>query len=125
MPQELASFLSIQEALSQPSILVHHNPEKTLWIDLDASKEFGFGAMVFHTASNEVVPEGRWPLASTIQPVFFLSRLLITAERNYWLTGLEIAGFVWVVKKVRHIIKSSKVGVIIQTDHSAIIDILQ
>lgn len=124
-PQELASFLSIQEALSQPSTLVHHNPEKTLWIDLDASKDFGFEAMVFHTTSDEVVPEGRWPSASTIQPVLFLSRLLTPAERNYWPTELEIAGFVWVVKKVRHIIKSSKVGVIIQTDHSAIIDILQ
>ncbi len=31
----------------------------------------------------------------------------------------------WVVKKVRHIIESSKSNVIIQTDHSAILDILQ
>ena len=122
--QELVSFLSIQEALSQPTTLVHHDPEKTFWIDLDAFKEFGFGAIVFHTASNEIVPEGRWPSASTIQPVFFLSRLLTPAEKNYWPTELEIAGFVWVVKKVRHLIELSKFGVIIQTDHSAIIDIL-
>ncbi len=58
-PQELASFLSIQEALSRPSILVHHNPDKVLWIDLDASKEFGFGAIFFHTISGEVIPKGR------------------------------------------------------------------
>ena len=32
-PQEYASFLGIQDALSRPSILVHHNPEKVLWID--------------------------------------------------------------------------------------------
>lgn len=31
----------------------------------------------------------------------------------------------WVVKKVRHIIESSKLKVIIQTDHSAIINIFQ
>lgn len=117
--------MSIQEALSQLSTLVYHNPEKTLWIDLDASKEFGFGAIVFHTASDKVVPEDCWPLASTIQPVIFLSRLFTFAKRNYWPTMLEIAGFVWVVKKVRHIIELSKVGVIIQTDHFAIIDILQ
>lgn len=124
-PQELASFQSIQDALSQPSTLVHHDPEKILWIDLDASNEFGFGAMIFHIAANEALPEGRWPSTTSVQPIFFLSRLLTSAERNYWPTELEIAGFVWVVKKVKHIIESSKSSVIIQTDHSAIIDILQ
>lgn len=111
--------------MSQPSTLVHHNPEKVQWIDLDASKEFGFGAIVFHTAANETLPEGRWPSTTSVQLVLFLSRLLTLAERNYWPTELEIAGFVWVVKKVRHMIESSKAKVIIQTDHSAIIDILQ
>ena len=55
-PQEHASFLSIQEALSQPSTLVHHDPDKTLWIDLDASKEFGFVAVLFHTSTGENLP---------------------------------------------------------------------
>ncbi len=124
-PRELASFQSIQETLSQPSPLVHHDPGKILWIDLDASKEFGFGAMIFHTTSNETLLEGRWPSTTSVQPILFLSRLLTPAERNYWPTELKIAGFVWVVKKMRHIIESSKSSVIIQTDHSAIIDILQ
>lgn len=62
--QELASFQSIQEALSQLWILVHHDLEKVLWIDLDPSKEFGFGAIVFHTASNKALLEGGW--SSTI-----------------------------------------------------------
>ncbi len=125
IPQELTSFLSIQEALSWPSTLVHYNPEKILWIDLDASKEFGFGAMVFHTTSGETISEERWPSANTIQPILFLSRLFAPAEKNYWPTELELASFVWVVKKVRHIIESSKSSVIIQTNHLAIIDILQ
>ena len=43
---------------------------------------------------------------------------------NYWPMELEIAGFVQVVKKVRHLIESSWARVIIQTDHSAILDIL-
>ena len=123
--QELASFQSIQDVLSQPSTLVHHDPEKVLWIDLDASMELGFGAIVFHTASNKAFPEGRWPSTILVQPILFLSRLHTLAEKNYWPTKLEIAGFVWVVKKVRHIIESSKSNIIIQTDHSAIIDIIQ
>ena len=124
-PQELASFLSIQDALSQPSTLIHHNPEKVLWIDLNASKEFGFGAIVFHMAANKTFLERRWPFTISVQPVLFLSRLFTPTERNYWPTELEITGFIWVVKKVKHIIESSKAKVIIQTNHSAIIDILQ
>lgn len=59
MPQEFAFFLSIQEASSQPSTLMHDNPGKILWIDLDASKESGFGVIVFHTASGKAIPEER------------------------------------------------------------------
>lgn len=47
------------------------------------------------------------------------------AERNYWPTELEIAGFVWVIKKTRHLVESSWERVIVQTDHSAILDIMQ
>lgn len=56
IPQELAFFLSIQEALSQPSTFVYYNPDKTLWIDLDAFKEFGFGAVIFYTSTNDKLP---------------------------------------------------------------------
>ncbi len=65
-PLELASFRSIQDALSEPSTLVHHDPDKILWIDLDASKEFGFGAVVFYTKTNERLLEDRWPSRSPI-----------------------------------------------------------
>ena len=55
----------------------------------------------------------------------FLSRILTDAERNYWPTELEIAGFVWVIKKVRYLVELSKHKVVIQTDHSAILDIMK
>lgn len=80
--------------------------------------------MIFYTAANKALLEGRWPSTTSLQPIFFLSRLLTSAERNYWPKELKIAGFVWVIKKVKHIIKLSKSSVIIQMDPSAIIDSL-
>lgn len=71
---KLACFRSIQDALLEPSILVHHDPDKILWIDLDASKEFGFGVVIFHTKANEYLLEGCWLFRSSIQPILFLSR---------------------------------------------------
>ena len=80
---ELASFLSIQDALSESSTFVQHDQDKILWIDLNAFKKFGFGAVVFHTKTNDRFLEGRWHSKSSIQPVIFLSRLLRPAEGNY------------------------------------------
>lgn len=72
-----------------------------------------------------MLPEGKWPSNTSIQPIMFLSRLLIAAENYYWPTELKIAGFVWVIKKLRHLVESSRASVIIQTDHLAIFDIMQ
>ena len=79
----------------------------------------------FYTTFDKAIFERRWPSANTIQPILFFSRLLAPLEKNYWPTELKIAGFVWVMKKIRHIIELSKSNVIVQTDHLTIIDILQ
>lgn len=54
-PQKHVSFLSIQNALSWLFTLVHYNPEKIFWMDLDISKKFGFRAIIFYTAANKTL----------------------------------------------------------------------
>jgi hypothetical protein len=49
----------------------------------------------------------------------FLSRTLTPAETRYWPTELEVAGVVWAVSKLRHLINSSSRPTIVYTDHSA------
>lgn len=87
----------LKEQLLQPVTLVHYNPDRVLWIDLDASKEFGFGSIVFHVAKDQLFAKPHdasaephsskklhtWPARRTIQPIMFFSRLLTSAERNY------------------------------------------
>ena len=121
---ELDAFHKLQEAFSSPTFLAHYDASRPLLVDLDASKSFGFAAMVYHLKQDRI-PEAEDRIARTdVQPVMFLSRCLNAAERNYWPTELEVAGIVWVVKKVRHMIESSqKPPVIIYTDHSAAVPI--
>ncbi len=45
---ELDLFSLIQKAFSESSFLFHFDDKRGLFIDLDASKEGGFGAMVYH-----------------------------------------------------------------------------
>jgi hypothetical protein len=55
---EIASFESLQEALSTPTYLVHFSPIRILFINLDVSKESGFGTMVYHILE----PKDRSPI---------------------------------------------------------------
>ena len=92
--KETSAFITLQKLLSKPSILVHFSPHRILWIDLDASKDFGYGVIVFHVKVGVIVPIGKWPSRNQIEPIMFLSRLLTAAEKNYWPTELEMAGLV-------------------------------
>lgn len=123
-PAKLAIFQSLQEALFKRTMLIHHDLNKILWIDLNAFKKFGFEAVVFYISPNKKLLERKWPSRSFLQLILFLSRLLTLVERTYWPTELEIAGFLWVIRKIPHIVESSRAKVIIQTDHITIFDIL-
>ena len=49
---------------------------------------------MFHTNNKKSALSEKWPPRMFIQPIMFLSQLLIDVKQNYWLTELEIAGFV-------------------------------
>lgn len=54
--QELLAFKHLQDQFRKPSILVHFDPEKPLYVDLDASKVYGFGAIILIRFRTRSVP---------------------------------------------------------------------
>lgn len=72
-----------------------------------------------------MVPKGKWSFSILIQPILFCSKLLTTAKRKYWPTKPEIASFIQVMEKFKYLVESFRTNVIIQTDHVAILDIMQ
>ena len=114
-------FQTLQKTLSNASILIYFNSKRVLWIDLNEFKEHEFGIIIFHL--RDEVFQNVISLRTQIESIMFLSRLLISVERNYWSIELKMTALIWVVKKVRHLIEFSKFSVIIQIDHSATIDI--
>ena len=87
---EKASFLSLQDTLSRPLMLVNHDFAWNLWVHLDVSKKFGFGAMMFHSRQRkEEMLEENWLKRSTVEPISFHPRLLTTAKKNYWLSKFK------------------------------------
>ena len=60
-----------------------------------------------------------------IQFIMFLNKRLLFVETKYWFTKFEMTGVIWVVKKIRHFIKScKKPPVSVFTNHAIIFGIL-
>lgn len=117
--QEVTAFRDLQESFRAPTFLAHFDRKRKLYIDIDASKVWGFAAMVYHVKGEKGILS-----KADVQPILFLSKSINAAERNYWPTELEVAAIVWVVRKVRHMIEASEASpVIIYTDHSAAVQI--
>ena len=55
--KEFNAFYQLQQLFSRPLILVHCNPTRQLYINLNASKAFGFRAMVYHSKNNKSFPK--------------------------------------------------------------------
>ena len=117
-PKELNAFHQLQGIFASPTLLHHFNEKRQLYIDLDASKEFGFGAYIYYSTDLSS------PLKQkSQQPILFLSRLLTDTEIRYQPIELEVAGLIWVVRKIRYMIEAIIYTTIIYIDHSAVVAI--
>ena len=104
---ELAVFATIQNEFRRHTFLIHFNPARQLYINIDASKEHGFGAMIYHLKSGDRAKP------TAIKPILFLSKCLTATEANYWPTELEIAGVVWTIRKIHHMVRTSQQATIV------------
>lgn len=103
---ELASFKTIQDLLLCSSYQVYPNPESQIFIDLDANKEFGFKEIIYHLKRN--LATGEYPVRRAVELILFFSRLFNPTETWYWPIELELAGIIWVFRKIHYKIESFK-----------------
>lgn len=116
---EKRAFQHLKELFSRDTRLAHFDADLQLYIDLDSSKVWGMAAMLYHLA--KALPEGETSEIprKNVQPILFLSREINLVEKNYWPTELEVSGMVWVIRKIRFMVESTrKPFTIVYTDHS-------
>jgi predicted nucleic acid-binding Zn ribbon protein len=131
---QILSFEGVKNALSGPNTLIHFDNAIPLIVRMDASKERGYGAMITQIpvwsfpedqkAKTVLDPTAEGYDYNLERPICFLSKRLNKHEMNYWPTELEVAGLVWTVRKVRHLIDDSS-EVVVFTDHQATRDIVK
>ena len=125
--REKSAFTTIQKYLFKSIYLVHFDPTRQLYVDIDASKEAGVGSIVYHLKTETVysffATDISYPHRRDIQPIMLLSRLLKPAETRYWSTEMEVVGLVWTLRKIRHLVDSSQFPTIVFIDHGATLGI--
>jgi len=83
---KIVSFETLQSLYSTPTYLVHFSPARQLYMDLDSSKAFGLGVVLYHVKGDDEAPPAlstEYPKRSDIKPIMFLSRRLSDAETQY------------------------------------------
>ena len=113
-------FRNLQIAFASSIFLIHFDRKRRLYIDLNASKQWDFATIVYHVLSDSF--DDTSYSRTIIQFIMFLSRCLNEVKRNYWSIELKIIDIVWVIRKIRHMIKSIEIfSIIIYTNHFAIV----
>lgn len=115
------AFQNIKDLFADGGFLYYQDPDRPLYINMDESKAFSIGAIVYHikgdppptiaelninikNSSEDKSEHTKKTLAwlkqakqfpsTKVQPILFLSKALTQAERKYSPTKLEIAAIV-------------------------------
>jgi hypothetical protein len=93
-------------------------------MNMNIFKKKKIETMIFHVKndSNERIIFRR----CDIKLIMFLSKIFISSKTKYWFTELEMTKMIWIIRKVKHLIKTSrKQSIIVFTNHSVLINIIK
>jgi hypothetical protein len=117
---ELDVYNQLQSNFSRARWLTHYNKIRQLYVDVNVSKK-EFEVIIYHL--KEEIDEKFLKESSSkrdIESILFLSKTLFSAKSRYWSTKLKMTKLIWTIRKIAHMIKSSKHSTIIYTNHEII-----
>lgn len=88
--EEREASKDLQDKFARQLRLYHHNSERPLFIDVDASHD-GIGSVAYHLKGDKLPASGK-VTADLMEPILFLSRSCSPAERRYGSTELKVLG---------------------------------
>ena len=86
-PKELNAYHQLQKMFARPTMLHYHDPKRRLYVDLDASKEWGLAAHVYHVKEDHLRKDSEENMdhskQKSLRPILFMSRQLRPAKVNF------------------------------------------
>ena len=77
--------------------------------------------MIYHVKSFANWNDIDYSFRKSIEFILFLNRLFISIEIRYWSIELKFVDIVWMLKKIKHLIDSFALSIIIYTNHETIL----
>ena len=121
--KEFAAFKTLQAMFLKSSFLIHINFARQLYINLNVNKKFDFNTIIYYIKDNW--KDINYLSQSTIESILFLNKLINDAKSRYWSIKLKLTDIVWVLKKIRHLMKTFTLTTIIYIDHDVALRIIK
>ena len=103
--------------------MIHFSSYRSSFINVNAFKQMNIGVMIFHVISDS--KENETFIKNQIQFIMFLNKRFLSVKTKYWFTELEVIDVIWIIKKMRHFIKSCrKSSMSIFTNYAIIAEIV-
>ena len=113
--EKLKFYRFLQKAFNKTLVLMHFNSNRQFYIDIDVFKRREFETMIYHLKVDVNFDKFK---RNDIEFVLFLNRMLNEIEIRYWFTKLKMCDFVWIVRRIRYIIKTIKSIIVIFTNYT-------
>lgn len=104
--KQAKSFEELKQCFEKGPVLIHPNPKKQYYMEVDAS-DFATGGEL-----SQVAEDGKR------HPIAFISKSLAPAERNYDIYDKELLAIIRAFQEWRHHLEGTKEMVVIMTDHN-------
>ena len=117
------SYQHLQKIFNKSNFLIYFNSYRSFFINVNAFKQINIDVMIFHVINDSENDETF--NKNQIQFIMFLNKRFLFVETKYWFTKLEVIDVIWIIKKMRHFIKScKKSSMSIFTNHAIIVEII-
>ena len=92
---------------------------------MNFNKKFEINVFVYHVKIDAKWNESKYFSRKLLKFILFLNRLLTSIETRYWFIKFELVDIIWIFKKIRHMIESSSIFIIIYIDHDIALKIVK
>ena len=85
-----------------------------MYIDIDAFKRREFETIIYYFKSETNSNNSK---RNDIKFILFLNRMLNETKTRYWFIEFEMIDLMWIIRRIRYIIKTTKIIIVVFTNH--------
>ena len=99
---EYEAYCQLQKVFRKINLLIYYNFIRIIYINVNAFKRYNFNIVIYYLKleinSNNFKH-------NEIELILFFSRMFIVVKKWYWFIELKIIELIWIIRRVRYIIK--------------------